>query len=86
MKQRVLRDLVLIAADESKKQTDSGLLIHEEWQTLPPWGTVLAVGPEVTEVKEGDRVLFERYGSIILDKTSNERMCRENQIMAVEIG
>ena len=78
-----LRDLVVIEVDESKKQTASGLLIHEEWETLPPTGTVLAVGPEVTEVQPGDRVLFERYGAIMpLGKNSPIRVCKENGIMA----
>jgi chaperonin GroES len=80
----VLRDLVLIKADEAKKQTASGLLIHEEWQTLPPTGEVLAVGPLVTTVKAGDRVLFERYAAIMpKGKDDPERICQESHIMGI---
>lgn len=80
----VLRDLVLIQADEAKKQTDSGLLIVETWETLPPLGTVLSVGPLVKDVKVGDRVLFERYGAIMpLGKDNPERVCQESHIMAI---
>lgn len=78
---RVLRDLVLIRADKPKDKTDSGILIVEEWHSLPPTGTVLAVGPKVEEVVVGDRVMFERYGSIIVN--NDERLCQEKHIMGV---
>ena len=74
------RDLVLIQADAPKEQTKSGLYIVEEWKTLPHTGTVLAVGPKVTEVKVGERLLFERYGSVILEK--GQRLCKESHCLA----
>lgn len=74
------RDLVLIQADEAKGQTKSGLFIAEEWKTLPHTGTVLAVGPLVREVNVGDRVMFERYASIILE--DGQRLCKESHCMA----
>ena len=78
-----LRDLVLIRADERETQTASGILLAEEkWKTLPPTGTVEAVGPEVTIVKVGDHVMFERYGSVILEEKSM-RLCKENLIQGV---
>lgn len=80
-KRQMLRDLVLVKADPARKQTDSGILMYETWDTLPPTGTVLAVGPLVLDVKAGDRVLFERYGSVILD--DDERICKGAHIMAV---
>lgn len=74
---------VLIKADKPKTQTDSGFHIYEQWKSLPQTGEVLAVGPEVEEVKVGDRVLFERYASITLE--NDERICLESQIFAVEV-
>jgi co-chaperonin GroES (HSP10) len=82
------KDLVLIEADTPKTQTKTGLLIQEAWKTLPPVGTVLAIGPEVTEVKVGDRVIFERYGAIkgytdTTDKaTENHRICKASHLIA----
>lgn len=76
-----LYDLVLIEADKPRERTVSGLLVVEEWKTLPPTGTVVDVGPDVTLVKKGDRVVFERYGSVIYDK--EKRLCKESQIMGV---
>lgn len=74
-------DIVLIQADEQKTQTTSGLYIQEDWKTLPPTGTVLAVGNEVKEVKPGDRVIFERYGAVTYDK--QQKLCKENQILGI---
>lgn len=74
------RDLVLIQADKPKEKTNSGLYIQEEWKTIPPLGTVEAVGPLVKDVKPGDRVIFERYSSIILE--DGKRMCKESHILA----
>lgn len=76
-----LRDTLLIKADKARDKTASGLLIQEDWKTLPPLGTVLAVGPDVRWVAVGDRVMFERYGSIVLE--NNERLCKEAHLMAI---
>lgn len=72
---------MLIKADKPKDKTESGLLIQEDWKSLPPKGTVLAVGPLVTVVKPGDRVLFERYASIILE--DEERLCKQSHLLAI---
>ena len=72
---------MLLKADKPRKQTKSGILISEDWKTLPPKGEVLAVGPLVKQVKPGDRVLFERYASIILE--NDERLCKEGHIFGM---
>jgi co-chaperonin GroES (HSP10) len=76
-----VRDLVLIQADSAKTQTESGILLQEEWKTLPLIGEILEVGPQVTQVKKGDRVTFNRYSSIILEK--DQRLCKESQISGI---
>lgn len=75
------RDIVLIEADKPPEKSASGILLVEDWRTLPPTGTVIEVGPEVTTVKKGDRVVFERYASIILDK--DQRLCKEDHILGI---
>lgn len=78
------RDIVLIKADEAKTKTASGLFLNEDWKTLPLEGEVLAVGPLVTNVTVGDRVIFERYSSLILE--NNERLCKASHIFGVYDG
>lgn len=72
---------LLIRVEKPKQQTESGLYISEDWKTLPPKGEVLAVGPEVGGVKKGQRVVFDRFGSVILD--DDQRLCIEDQIFGV---
>ena len=80
-----LRDLVLIKADQPKTETASGILLaEEEWKTLPPTGEVMAIGPEVKAVSIGDRVMFERYGSIVLE--GDNRICKEELVQGVLNG
>lgn len=74
-------DKLLIEADEPKTKTKSGILLQEDWKTLPPTGTVKAVGPEVFYIKEGDKVVFERYGAVTVD--GSLKICKESHVLAV---
>lgn len=76
-----LHDIVFIKADEPIEATKSGILIKEDWKSLPPTGTVEAVGPEVTLVKAGDRVIFMRYS--VVDIGDGLRAAKEKHIMGV---
>ena len=81
---KLFRDLVLIKPEEPKQQTASGIYIKEDWKTLPPIGEVIDIGPEVKEIKKGDRVIFERYGSIVTEIDDVKcRLCQESQVFGV---
>ena len=56
-----LRTNVVIKADKDTKTTESGIMVVREWEKLPHTGEVTHIGPQVTEVKVGDRVRFNRY-------------------------
>lgn len=84
MKITPLRDYVLIRADKENKQTDSGLLLAREWEKLPHTGEVLALGPEVTQVKVNDHVRFNRYAFEKL--TEDEFIGIERNIVAILNG
>lgn len=75
-----LADLVLIKVDPVKKQTSSGLYVQQEWKSLPPTGAIQAIGPDVTKVKVGEKVLFDRYASIILE--DDLRLAKESHCHA----
>lgn len=74
-------DRVLIAVDKPKDRTTSGLFIQEDWKSLPLTGTVIAFGPNVTTLRPGNRVLFERYASVILE--DDQRLCLESHVLAI---
>lgn len=75
-------DILLIRVDQPKTETASGIIIKEEWKTLPPVGEVLSVGNQVTNAHIGDRVVFERYSSVVLN--DDLRLCRDANILAIE--
>lgn len=79
-----LRDIVLIRPDEPEQKTESGLYIKEDWKTLPPIGTVEAVGDEVKLVETGDRVMFLRYA--VIDVGEGLRAAKEKHLLAVING
>lgn len=61
MEMTPLRDNLVIKADKDDGKTASGLYVAREWEKLPHTGEVMAVGKDVTDIKVGDRVHFNRY-------------------------
>jgi chaperonin GroES len=69
---RPLEDRIVVRPEEGEETTVSGIVIPDTAKEKPSEGTVLAVGPgkrsetsgEVipVDVKEGDRVLYSKYG------------------------
>jgi chaperonin GroES len=66
-----LEDRILVRPDEGDETLPSGLVIPDTAKEKPQEGTVLAVGPGKrsdtgdlipVDVKEGDRVLYSKYG------------------------
>jgi co-chaperonin GroES (HSP10) len=58
-----LRDLVLVR-NHGQNQTPGGIALPEGAEIAPPTGTVVRVGPEVTDLVEGDQIymMFQSYG------------------------
>jgi len=54
---------VLVKRDEAEpRETESGLVVPESVEKeQKAFGTVAAVGPEITDVKKGDRVVYGAY-------------------------
>jgi len=66
-----LEDRILVRPEDSDETLPSGLVIPDTAKEKPQEGTVLAVGPGKRsdtgdlipmDVKEGDRVLYSKYG------------------------
>ncbi|MGK9368838.1 co-chaperone GroES [Melioribacter sp. Ez-97] len=65
MKVKPLDDRVLIEPVEEESKTPSGIIIPDTAKEKPIVGKVLAVGTDEDlreNIKEGDRVLFAKYG------------------------
>jgi chaperonin GroES len=68
---RPLEDRILVRPEEGEETTASGIVIPDTAKEKPQEGTVLAVGPGKRsdtgelipmDVKEGDRVIYSKYG------------------------
>ena len=65
-----LEDRIVVQANAAEQKTASGLVIPDTAQEKPQEGTVVAVGPgrfddgvrTPMDVKEGDVVLYSKYG------------------------
>jgi chaperonin GroES len=71
MKIRPLNDRLLVQRLEEEEQTAGGIIIPDSAKEKPAEGKVVAVGPGKTndaggrvalQVKEGDLILFSKYG------------------------
>lgn len=62
---RMLGARVLVRRESASDKIGS-IVIPERSRQTPQEGVVVAVGPEVTTLSTGDRVLFGRYAGILV--------------------
>jgi co-chaperonin GroES (HSP10) len=79
-----LQDKVLIAEGKKDTVTDSGIILDGRGLGNTTPGIVLAVGPDVKEVKEGDQVYLDWSKSKPVTVDGAQRvMIQEKEIIAV---
>ncbi len=93
MNLKPLGDRVIIKQDEAEEKTASGLYLASEAKEKPQTGTVLAVGEGKMDkdgkylpmpVKEGDKVLYGKYGGTEVTVDGEEVMIlRADDLYAV---
>jgi chaperonin GroES len=80
-------DRVLIKPDteSGEKRTASGLVIIPDiGKTRPNTGEVIATGPDVEGVEEGEKVLFGKYAGADIKLNEEEMViCRVEDILGV---
>ena len=89
-------DRVVVKAAAKEEMTKSGLIIPDTAKEKPQEGTVIAVGAGklndngervALEVKEGDRVLFAKYGGTEFKLEGDDLLVlRETDILAIIEG
>lgn len=89
MKQKPLKDRVLVKPHDAEEKTASGIYIPESAQEKPQRGTVVAVGEgkkdEPMTVKAGDVVLYGKYsGTEIKIDGTDYLIMREDDILLIE--
>ena len=93
MKIRPLNDRLLVKRLEEEAKTAGGIIIPDSAKEKPAEGEVVAVGPGklndkgervALQVKEGDRVLFSKYGGTDVKLDGDDFLImREDDILAI---
>ncbi|MFP4621280.1 MAG: co-chaperone GroES [Bacteroidales bacterium] len=89
MKQKPLKDRVLIEPMEAEEKTSSGIIIPDSAKEKPQKGKVAAVGDgkkdEPMTVKEGDTVVYGKYAGTEVTIDGNDYLImREDDILLIE--
>lgn len=63
-----LGDRVLVKPDAKEAKTSGGILVPETAQAKPQRGEVIAIGPTVKTIKEGDRVMYGKNSGTQIDQ------------------
>lgn len=58
-----LADRVVAIREEAKTQTASGIYLPDTAKEKPVFATVEAVGPDVKEIKKGDKIIYKDYST-----------------------
>ncbi|MHB1688035.1 MAG: co-chaperone GroES [Ignavibacteriaceae bacterium] len=87
MKIKPMDDRVLIELIEEEEKTYSGLIIPDTAKEKPRMGKVIAVGTDEDlreKVKEGNKVLFAKYGGEEINVDGNDyKIIQRADILAV---
>ena len=93
MKIRPLNDRLLVQRLEEEEQTAGGIIIPDSAKEKPAEGKVVAVGPGKTndagervelQVKEGDVILFSKYGGTDVKLDGEDYLImREDDVLGI---
>lgn len=78
-----LADRVVAVREVAETKTSSGLYLPETAKEKPVAAVVQAVGPDVTGVKKGDRIVYKEYSTTELKINGAEYLIlKEEDILA----
>lgn len=78
-----LNDYIVAEQEAAETKTASGLYIPENAQEKPKTVKVIAVGPAVSQVKVGDRIVFKGYSSTDVKVGKDEYvLVKEEDVLA----
>lgn len=56
-----LADRVVATREKAEAKTVSGLYLPDNAKEKPSYATVVAVGPDVKHIKNGDKIVYKEY-------------------------
>ena len=90
-----LGDKVVVKPAKVEEKTESGIILPGSAQEKPHQGTVVAVGPGARDdkgnhipldVKEGDRVIYGKFGGVDLKYDNEEYVVLAEKDILVVLG
>ncbi len=83
MSLKPLKDRVVAFKEQPKEKTASGLLLPSDSKEKPAYAVVESVGPDVKEIKKGDKIIIKDYSSTELKIDDKEYLIiKEEDILA----
>ena len=76
-------DRVVIVPDSRETESPGGIALPEASAEKPQVGTVLAFGPDVKQVRPGDRVLFSPYAETVTLNEIEYVLVKEDDLYAI---
>lgn len=84
MKVKPLGESLLLKINKKPEKTDFGVILPIDNDTKLEEAVVLAVGPEVEEVKKGDTVIFKAFNLDIVEcRNETLNFIKQGDILAV---
>jgi chaperonin GroES len=92
---RPLEDRILVRPEEGEETTVSGIVIPDTAKEKPQEGTILAIGPGKRsdtgdlipmDVKEGDRVMYSKYGGTEVKVDGEELLILSSRDVLAIVG
>jgi len=79
-----MKKFVLVAENKRENTTQSGIILEGAGFDQSKTGTVLAIGPDVTDVKVGDVIYLEwNKGAVVKIGDAQRIMIKEEFIVAI---
>lgn len=84
MQLKPLQDRVVALKEEPQKMTKSGILLGDAKES-PSYAVVESVGPEVKNVKAGDKIVYKQYSTtdVEIDGGKKYIILKEEDVLAV---
>ena len=68
---KLLHDNVLIQPQKNPEKNEDGIYISaNQLKELPPFGRVMAIGKDITDIQVNDRVIYSVYSGMEVDAES----------------
>lgn len=78
-----LADRVVAQREVANTQTASGLYLPDNAKEKPVFATVVAIGPDVTQLKKGDKIVYKEYSTTELKINGTEYLIvKEEDVLA----